>query len=299
MIKAENLPHVQGKYTFKCPLNNQVWFRVGGPAEVFFKPQSIEDLSFFLKHLSPSIPWFVLGAGSNILIRDGGIRGVVIKLPASFSTLSVHRELVTVGAGALNRTVALELASKGLSGLEFLIGIPGTIGGSVKMNAGCYNSEIKDNLLSVKIIDAKSQVITLEKKDLSFAYRQSFFPEKSLIVEATFQCTHRQPDLILKDLDQIMKQRENSQPLRTKTGGSTFKNPANQKAWELIDQAGCRGLKLGDAQVSEKHCNFLINTGSATAKDLENLGCLVQEKVLKKSGIMLEWEIHRVGSKQL
>jgi len=293
----EKLPIVRGKYILHADLKSQVWFRVGGPAEILFKPADEKDLEHFLQHLPKDIPWQVIGVGSNLLIRDGGLPGVVIKLGKGFNHITFVDGTVTAGAAALDRTVALEAAQQGIGGLEFLVGIPGTIGGAIKMNAGAYGGEVKDRLISCKVLDAAGKIHVLNPQDLELTYRHSNLPDTSVVLEATFQGIKDAPSAILEKLETIMKTREETQPIRAKTGGSTFKNPPHQKAWQLIDQAGCRGLTLGGAQVSEKHCNFLINTGTATAKDLEELGDTVQQKVLEKFGIMLEWEIKRLGER--
>lgn len=289
------LPPVQGRYAFDADLSKQVWFRVGGPAQVLFKPESVSDLQQFLKHKPKDIPITIIGAGSNILIRDGGISGVVIRLVRGFNDIAIKGNEIRAEAGALDRTVAMTAAQHGLAGLEFFAGIPGTIGGAVFMNAGAYGHETKDILKSVDAIDADGILRTYGVDQIGFSYRHSNLPEGSIVVGATFVGTPAPRDQILKRIDGIMKERSDAQPVNARTGGSTFKNPSGIKAWELIDQAGCRGKKIGGAQVSEKHCNFLINTGEATAQDLEDLGRHIQSQVYEKSGILLEWEIKRLG----
>jgi UDP-N-acetylmuramate dehydrogenase len=291
------LPPVRGRYLENAPLKHQVWFRVGGEAEVLFKPEDKEDLEFFLKNIPNHISWTIIGVGSNLLIRDGGVPGVVIKLGKNFTNITIQGTDVTVGGGALDRTVSLEAAQHGVGGLEFFVGIPGTIGGAVKMNAGAYGTEVKDCLVSCKILDEKGHMKTYLPQELGFSYRHSKVGDRDIVIEATFRGHKEDPKTIQKNLEEILDQREKTQPIRAKTGGSTFKNPANQSAWKLIDAAGCRGLRKGGAQVSEKHCNFLINTGDATAKDLESLGEEVRKKVQETSGVTLEWEIKRIGVK--
>lgn len=289
------LPKIRGRYQPHSPLGPQVWFRTGGPAQVLFKPQDEEDLQHFLKHTPLSIPVTVIGVGSNLLIRDGGVPGVVIKLGKGFNDITVQGTTLTAGAAALDRTVALESAHHGLAGFEYLVGIPGTIGGAVKMNAGAYGQEVKDHLILCQVLTRTGERLTKKPSDLQFAYRSSQLSEHDIVISATFQGTPQDRALLHTRLQEIMNQREATQPVRSRTGGSTFKNPLPHKAWELIDQAGCRGITKGGAQVSEKHCNFLINTGTATSADLEALGTEVQKRVLEKTGISLEWEIKRIG----
>jgi UDP-N-acetylmuramate dehydrogenase len=291
------LPSVRGRYLENAPLKHQVWFRVGGEADVLFKPEDGADLEFFLKNIPNKISWTIIGMGSNLLIRDGGIPGVVIKLGKNFTSIAINGTEITAGGGALDRTVALEAAQNGVGGLEFFVGIPGTIGGAVKMNAGAYGTEVKDCLVSCKILNEKGHVKTYLPHELDFAYRHSKVGDREIVIEATFKGFKEDPKMIQKKLDDLLDQREKTQPIRARTGGSTFKNTPDQSAWKLIDAAGCRGLREGGAQVSEKHCNFLINTGDATAKDLESLGEEVRKKVQETSGIILEWEIKRIGIK--
>lgn len=297
MVKSllERLPQVSGRYTENADLKKLVWFRVGGPAQVLFKPKNDEDLCFFLKECPKDIPINIIGVGSNLLIRDGGIPGVVIKLGGSFANIRAEDNTIIVGAGALDRTVALTAAEHNLSGFEFLAGIPGTIGGAVKMNAGCYGSEVKDIFEWCKIVTPDGTCKTVTKNDIAFDYRHSDIEDSWIVVEACFKGTPGKKTAILNRVNQIMAEREESQPTRSRTGGSTFKNPLGKKAWELIDKAGCRGYKIGGAIVSPKHCNFLINEGDATAQDLENLGNHVKEMVKEKCGTRLNWEIKRIG----
>lgn len=296
-LELSDLPLVRGRYTPQARLADQTWFRVGGATDVLFRPADGDDLSSFLSQISSEIPITILGAGSNVLVRDGGISGVVIRLGRGFSTISVEDKEaeIYVGAGCLDRTVALHCQEIGLGGLEFLVGIPGTIGGAVKMNAGAYGTEIKDVLIWADVLDPQGIKHRLSASDLGFSYRHSELPENWIVVGAALEGNHDDPQVISEKLHHILAEREATQPTRGRTGGSTFKNPLPEKAWELIDKAGCRGLKVGDAQVSEKHCNFLLNLDQATAQDLETLGEEVRSRVLQKTGHQLEWEIIRLG----
>lgn len=289
------LPSVMGQYLEGADLSNMVWFRTGGPAEVLFRPKNLEDLKAFLKATPPDLPITLVGVGSNLLIRDKGVEGVVIKLGKPFADITVDGDLVSAGAGAMDVTVAFAAAEVSLSGLEFLRGIPGTIGGALRMNAGAYGSEVADVLVSATAIDRGGNVHTLNPDEMGFSYRKSTVPSDWIFVSATFKGTPGNREEIQTKMDAIQQAREDTQPMRVRTGGSTFKNPAGKKAWQLIEEAGCRGLKIGGAMVSEKHCNFLINAGSATSSDLETLGEEVRKRVLKKTGVALHWEIQRVG----
>ena len=278
-------------------LSTTNWFRVGGQAEFLFRPENASGLASFLAELPTEIPVTVLGVGSNIIIRDGGIDGVVVKLGKGFTECRVpsteyHLE---VGAAVLDLNLANFAAENSIAGLEFLSGIPGTIGGAVKMNAGAYDADISQFLVSAEIVTRAGEIKTLSNENLGFSYRHSNLPDGAIVTKAILRGTAGDRAEILAKISEIKKSREDTQPIRSRTGGSTFKNPEGQKAWEFIDRAGCRGLTLGGAQVSEKHCNFLINTGSATAADLENLGEEVRRKVFNTTGIMLEWEIKRIG----
>lgn len=289
------LPAVRGSYTENAPLKDLVWFRAGGNAEMLFRPADAEDLAAFLKAKPQGLPVCTIGVGSNLLVRDGGILGVVIRLPASFGKITVEGTRIRAGAAALDANVARMAAEKGIAGLEFLRGIPGTIGGALRMNAGCYGDEIKDILVEATGLDAHGNTVTFTNKEMGFSYRKCEVPEDVIFIEAVFEGTRGVPHDIRARMNKLVEDREASQPIKTKTGGSTFKNPPDRKAWQLIDEAGCRGLKRGEAQVSEKHCNFLINTGDAKAVDIEALGEEVRARVKAKSGVMLEWEIRRVG----
>lgn len=295
-LLINTLPHVEGRYNFNQKMAQTTWFKVGGPTEIFFKPAHAQDLSHFLKNKPCDLEVLCVGAGSNILVRDQGIQGCVIKLSSGFSEITIDGPSVIVGAGCLDRTVVMKCLENGLSGLEFLVGIPGTIGGAVAMNAGAYGSEVKDLLQWVELMDEKGEIYRLTPSELSMSYRHGNLPKGSIALRAAFKCHKENSEIIKNNIDEFLKKREDSQPIRGRTGGSTFKNPDSEaKAWELIDKAGCRGLRVGDAQVSEKHCNFLLNLDAATAKDLEELGELVREKVHQISNIHLEWEIIRLG----
>lgn len=278
-------------------LSTTNWFRVGGCAQYLFRSESVEKLAEFLAELPAEIPVTVLGVGSNIIIRDGGIDGVVVKLGRSFTECRVLSDecRIEVGAAALDVNVAQFAAENSIAGLEFLSGIPGTIGGAVKMNAGAYGADISQLLLHAQIVTRSGEIKTMSGSEINFAYRKSNLPDGTIVTRAILQGQSGKREEIVAKIDEIKKSREDSQPIRSRTGGSTFKNPEGMKAWELIDQSGCRGLSIGGAQVSEKHCNFLINTGNATAADLENLGEEVRSRVFAKTGIMLEWEIKRIG----
>ena len=292
----DELPEVRGSYRKNFKLSNVTWFGVGGPTDVLFKPADLEDLTFFLKNKDPRIPYMVLGVGSNLLVRDGGIRGIVIRLGREFTDIThIGNELI-VGAGALDVNVSQYCLENNLEGLEFLSGIPGVVGGALVMNAGAYGKEISDCLIKLEALDSKGNLITIAKEDCGFKYRSSSLDENLIFTKAYLQVKPGNHEEIKEKIQNIQQQREESQPIRTKTSGSSFKNPPGHKAWQLIDQAGFRGLRLGDAIISEKHCNFLINIGNATATEIEELGELVRKKVFENSGIMLEWEIKIVGS---
>jgi UDP-N-acetylmuramate dehydrogenase len=295
MSLLTRLPAVRGRLTENAPLAPTTWFRVGGSAEVLFKPADLADLQNFLQQTPPDIPVLPIGVASNLLVRDGGVAGVVIRLGGGFADISVADNIVTAGAAALDANVALSAQLAGLAGLEFLVGVPGTIGGGLRMNAGCYGREIKDVLHSAIAVDRSGQLHTLTNSQMGFTYRHCGIDESWIFTGATLHGTPDSPEAVAARMSEIQKKREESQPIRTRTGGSTFANPDGARAWELIDKAGCRGLTLGGAQVSEKHCNFLINTGSASAADLENLGEQVKKRVRETSGIDLRWEIQRIG----
>ena len=292
---CDMLPPVRGTYTGGASLKDLVWFRAGGPAEVLYRPADADDLATFLYAKPADVPVSVIGVGSNLLVRDGGIDGVVIRLPSSFSAIHVEGLRLRAGAAALDANVARAAAEAGIAGLEFLRGIPGTIGGALKMNAGCYGREIKDIFVEAVMVDQAGNRVTLNRDAMGFSYRKSLIPDGAVFIEALFEGTKDDPAAIRARMEKLVEDREQSQPTRAKTGGSTFKNPEGHKAWQLIDQAGCRGLKRGDAQVSQKHTNFLINLGNASAADIEGLGEDVRARVRAKFGVELEWEIKRVG----
>jgi len=291
----ERLPEVRGRLSAGASLAKVTWFGVGGPAEVLFKPADMDDLAHFLKHKPADIQVTVIGVGSNLLVRDGGVPGVVVRLGREFASIMVNKADVIVGAGALDGNVALAAMQASVSGLEFLSGVPGTIGGALRMNAGAYGAEMKDIVVGAVALDGEGNRHELSADDLGFSYRKSTVPADWIFVEAHLRGFAGQVDDIRARMDDIRLAREDSQPLRTSTGGSTFKNPEGHKAWRLIDEAGCRGLRVGGAQVSEKHCNFLINHGTATAHDIETLGEEVRKRVKETSGVELTWEIRRIG----
>ena len=301
------LPDIRGRYKTNAPLNKISWFRVGGPAEVLFKPADIEDLKHFLQNCPKDIPITMIGVASNLIIRDGGIKGVVIRLGKGFADLSIEEDIngkptrIRTGSANLDANVARFAQKNGLSGLEFFTGIPGTIGGALRMNAGCYGSETKDRLLEVHAIDLNGDLHTLTPDQMKMEYRHTAgVPEDWVFVDALFQLEPGHPEEIAARMKEIQNKRETSQPIRERTGGSTFANPERDNpgagsAWKAVDKAGCRGLTIGGAKMSEKHCNFMINTGDATAQDLEKLGETVRRRVKEYSGIDLRWEIKRIG----
>ena len=296
LARALDAGPVRGALEPAAPMADFIWFRTGGPAELLFRPANLGDLRDYLRALPADVPLLPVGVGSNLIVRDGGIPGVVVRLPKAFADVRVAGDgLIRAGAGAMGITVATAARDAGLAGLEFLRGIPGTIGGAVAMNAGAYGRELADILVEATLVTRAGTVETWPAARFGFTYRHSATPPGAVIVEALLRGAPGDPAAIQAEMDRIAAEREASQPLRTRTGGSTFKNPPGHKAWVLIDAAGGRGLRLGGAQVSEKHCNFLINTGGATSADLEALGEAVRARVLAHSGVALEWEIARVG----
>ena len=292
----ERMPGLRGRLTGDAPLRQLTWFRVGGPAEVLFEPADADDLGLFLKNLPRGVPVLAIGACSNLLVRDGGVAGVVIRMGRGLSAIKVEEGFrVRAGSGALDVKVARAAAEAGISGLAFLRGIPGAVGGALRMNAGAYGHEVKDIFVSAEALDRNGEKLTLWPDEMVFSYRHSATPTGLIFTEALFQGEAGDRDAIRAEMDRITAERGDTQPVNTRTGGSTFKNPPGEKAWELIERAGCRGLTIGGAQVSEKHCNFLINTGSASAADLETLGETVRRRVHEACGVELEWEIERVG----
>ncbi|MFM6951004.1 MAG: UDP-N-acetylmuramate dehydrogenase [Novosphingobium sp.] len=290
------LPSVRGKLTPSAPLAPLVWFKSGGAAEWLFEPKDLADLHDFLRELDPAVPVMALGLGSNMIVRDGGVSGIVVRLGKAFAKVERVDDLtLDCGGGASGILVSSTARDNAIAGLEFLRSIPGTVGGFVRMNGGAYGGEVKDILIDCDVVLRDGTLVTLPVEALHYTYRHSELPEGAIVVAARFKGCPGEPEAIQAEMDRISASREASQPLRSKTGGSTFKNPAGHKAWQLVDEAGCRGLQLGGAQVSEKHTNFLLNLGEATSSDIEALGEEVRKRVKAKSGVELEWEIQRVG----
>jgi UDP-N-acetylmuramate dehydrogenase len=295
MMAALDIPKIRGRVQERAVLGPTTWFRVGGAAEFLVRPADAEDLGVLLRELAHEMPVTVIGAASNLIIRDGGIAGVVVKLARGFNEISIEPDGIIAGAAALDVTVAEHAAAAGLSGLEFLSGIPGTIGGAVAMNAGAYGGDVSQCLQWAEIITRSGELVRLNMHDLGLSYRRSNLPPGAVVTRAKFSAVQAEPQAIAARMAEIKASREATQPVRARTGGSTFANPPDMKAWELIDAAGCRGLTRGRAQVSELHCNFLLNLGEATAAELEGLGETVREKVRLTSGVSLHWEIKRIG----
>jgi UDP-N-acetylmuramate dehydrogenase len=290
------LPRLKGSVEPAGSLADFIWFRTGGPADWLVRPNDADDLAAFLRELDAEVPVLPVGVGSNLIVRDGGVPGVVVRLPKAMSHVHIeagHR--VRAGGGAMGITVASKARDAHIAGLEFLRGIPGTAGGAVRMNAGAYGREVADILVEATLVLRDGRVETWPAERFGYTYRHSEVPDGAVVVEALFEGVPGERSAIGAEMDRIAAEREASQPLRSRTGGSTFKNPPGTKAWKLIDAAGCRGLTIGDAQVSEKHCNFLLNLGSAKAADIEALGEEVRRRVKADSGVTLEWEIQRVG----
>ncbi len=287
---------VRGKLTPDAPRAPLVWFKSGGAADWLFEPRDLADLQAFLRDLDPAIPVMALGLGSNMIVRDGGVPGVVVRLGKAFAKVERRDETtLDCGGGASGILVSSAARDAGIAGLEFLRSIPGTVGGFVRMNGGAYGGEVKDILVDCDVVLRSGELRTLAVAELGYTYRHSDLPEGAIVVSARFRGQPGEPDAIQAEMDRISASREASQPLRSKTGGSTFKNPPGHKAWQLVDAAGCRGLTLGGAQVSEKHTNFLLNTGEATSAEIEALGEEVRRRVKESQGVELEWEIQRVG----
>ena len=290
------MPQLRGRLLANQSLAELTWFRVGGPAQVLFTPADEDDLGYFLAHLASDIPVYVVGVGSNLIVRDGGIAGVVIRLaPRAFGEANASGDIVTAGAAALDKRVAEVAAGADIGGLEFYFGIPGTIGGALRMNAGANGGETKDVLVEATGISRDGKKHIFSNAGMKFVYRNSGVDPSIIFTSARFRGAIRDTDAIRARMAEVQSHRETAQPIREKTGGSTFKNPPGHSAWKLVDAAGCRGLRVGGAQVSEMHCNFLINTGEATAHDIETLGETVRERVKANSGIELHWEIKRIG----
>ena len=293
------MPELRGRLLANQSLAELTWFRVGGPAQVLFTPSDENDLAYFLARLPRELPVHVVGVGSNLIVRDGGISGVVIRLsPRGFGETAAQENVVSAGAAALDKRVAEAAVAANLSGLEFLFGIPGTIGGALRMNAGANDAETKDVLIEAVGIARDGKKHAFSNADMKFSYRNSGVDASIIFTSARFRGQIATAQAIRARMNEVQNHRETAQPIREKTGGSTFKNPPGQSAWKLIDAAGCRGLRLGGAQVSEMHCNFLINTGSSTARDIESLGETVRKRVKDHSGIELHWEIKRIGIEQ-
>ena len=290
------MPNVRGKLTPDAPLAPLVWFKSGGKAEWLFEPKDEDDLVAFLRELDPEVPVMALGLGSNLIVRDGGVAGVVIRLGKAFSKIDKLDDVtLRCGGGASGILVSSTARDAGIAGLEFLRGIPGTVGGFVRMNGGAYGREVSDILVSARVVLRSGEVVEWPLEKLGYTYRHSDVPPGAVVIEAVFRGTPGDPVAIGAEMDAIARAREESQPLRSRTGGSTFKNPPGHKAWALVDAAGCRGFRIGDAQVSEKHCNFLLNLGGASSAEIEALGEEVRRRVEEKTHIKLEWEIQRVG----
>jgi UDP-N-acetylmuramate dehydrogenase len=293
------MPQLRGRLLANQSLAELTWFRVGGPAQVLFTPMDEDDLAYFLAHLPHELPVCVVGVGSNLIVRDGGMPGVVVRLaPRGFGETSAQGDIVSAGAAALDKRVAETAAAANIGGLEFFFGIPGTIGGALRMNAGANGSETKVVLFDATGISRDGKKHTFTNADMKFVYRNSGVDPSIIFTSARFRGALAAPDAIRARMNEVQNHRATVQPIRDKTGGSTFKNPPGNSAWKLIDAAGCRGLRVGGAQVSEMHCNFLINTGAATGHDIESLGETVRARVKENCGIELHWEIKRIGIEQ-
>jgi UDP-N-acetylmuramate dehydrogenase len=289
------LPELRGRLLANQSLKELTWFRVGGPAQLLFMPEDETDLSYFLAQLPTEIAVTVVGLGSNLIVRDGGVAGAVIRLGRGFNAIAIEDLRVRAGAAVPDVKISRAAQEAGIAGLSFLRGIPGGIGGALRMNGGAYGRETKDALVEARAVDREGRVHVLSNADMHYSYRHSGAPDDYIFTQALFAGERGDPTTIAAEMDKITESREATQPVKSRTGGSTFKNPPGHKAWQLIDAAGCRGLRQGDAQVSEMHCNFLINLGSANAADIETLGETVRRRVKESSGVDLEWEIKRIG----
>lgn len=296
-VGLESYPSVFGKKRAGVPLSDLTWFRVGGEAEVFVTPQDEADLSSFLSRLDPGIPLWVLGVGSNVLVRDGGVSGVTVRLGRSFSHMTYDPEtsIFEVGAFALDRHFARFALEKECAGFSFFEGIPGTIGGALRMNAGAHGGQTSDFFLEARALDRRGRTVILSREDMGFVYRGNGVPDDLIFTSARFRGVLGDRETIAQEMEVVVQTRGQTQPIKSRTGGSTFKNPPGHSAWKLIDQAGMRGKSIGGAHVSALHCNFLVNDGTATAKDIETLGNTVQDRVREVTGIALEWEIKKIG----
>jgi UDP-N-acetylmuramate dehydrogenase len=289
------MPMLRGRMLSNQPIAELTWFRVGGPAQLLFMPEDEADLSYFLSNLPAEIAVTVVGLGSNLIVRDGGVPGVVIRLGRGFNEIVIEDFNVRAGTAVPDVKVARAAQEAGIAGLSFMRGIPGGVGGALRMNGGAYGGETKDALVEARAVDRRGRVHVLTNADMGFTYRHCGAPEDYIFTQALFAGKRGDPAVIAAEMEKITESREATQPIKSRTGGSTFKNPPGRKAWQLIDAAGCRGLRVGGAQVSEMHCNFLINLGSATAADIETLGETVRDRVKQNSGVELEWEIKRLG----
>ena len=294
-LVEKTMPELRGRVLANQSLAELTWFRVGGPAQLLFMPEDESDLSYFLARLPADLPVTVVGLGSNLIVRDGGVPGAVVRLGRGFNEIAIEGTRVRAGAAVPDVKVARAAQESGIAGLSFMRGIPGAVGGALRMNGGAYGRETKDALSEARAVDRSGRVHVLGNADLRYSYRHCGAPDDYVFTEATFAGESGDPSVIAAEMEKITASREQTQPVKSRTGGSTFKNPPSGKAWQLIDAAGCRGLKRGDAQVSEMHCNFLINLGNATAADIEVLGETVRRKVEEQSGVALEWEIKRIG----
>ncbi|WP_395665713.1 UDP-N-acetylmuramate dehydrogenase [Methylocella sp.] len=294
---AQAMPRLRGALTPDAPLAPLTFFRAGGSARVLFEPADEADLAYFLQNLDPATPVLALGAGSNLILRDGGFAGVVVRLGAPFEEIEIDGTRLRAGAAARDMKLALRAGRAGLAGFSFLRGVPGSIGGALRMNAGAYGAEIRDRLVSCRGVDRAGRVLEFSNADMGYSYRHCGLDPSIIFTRAILEGQPGDPDALAAEMAEITKARSKTQPVSSRTGGSTFKNPPGAKAWELIDAAGCRGLRRGDAQVSELHCNFLVNVGNASAADLEALGEEVRARVKAQSGVTLEWEILRVGER--
>jgi UDP-N-acetylmuramate dehydrogenase len=294
-LVRKTMPELRGRVLANQSLAELTWFRVGGPGQLLFMPDDETDLSYFLGHLPADVPVTVIGLGSNLIVRDGGVPGAVVRLGRGFNEIAVDDTCIRAGAAVPDVKVARAAQEAGVAGLSFMRGIPGAVGGALRMNGGAYGRETKDALVEARAVDRRGRIHILGNADLHYSYRHCGAPEDYIFTAATFAGESGDPRAIAAEMEEITASREQTQPVKSRTGGSTFKNPPGGKAWQLIDGAGCRGLKRGDAQVSEMHCNFLINLGSATAADIEALGEAVRRKVEEQSGVTLEWEIKRIG----
>ena len=298
LIAAHGLDRIglKGRLSADQALSSVTWFRVGGPADLLFQPADAEDLALFLRHLPEEVPVLPIGLGSNLLVRDGGLDGVVVRLSArGFGAISVEGDAIRAGAAVPDKRLAEAAVEAGLGGFAFYAGIPGGVGGALRMNAGAHGAETVDVVRELQAVTRKGEIMRLPASDMGYSYRHSVAPRDMIFTEAVFAGQPRERDEIRAEMEAVNEHREKAQPIREKTGGSTFKNPPGHSAWKLIDEAGCRGLQIGGARMSDMHCNFMINTGEATAEDLECLGETVRARVLDTSGIELEWEIKRLG----